>query len=237
MHKRTMYWLVGIVAAALLLWFATRGGGNDLAGDMPQGTQGVAEQEAHHPQAGTTEDHVRVYAGEQDAVMAEMMRAMEAVEPSGNVALDFLDGMIPHHAAAIAMAESYLGHGGADETLRQIARDVAVTQRQEIDEMRSMAQTLREKGEKNAQREEAYLKAYRAMLTQHHASHSVPTANVDETFAEGMILHHQMAVDMSKAALQYAQEEDVRALAQRIVEAQEQEIAQMQEVLKRLQQG
>ena len=41
---------------------------------------------------------------------------------------------------------------------------------------------------------------------------------------------------MSKAALQHVQEEDVRALAQRIIEAQEREIGEMQDVLKRLRQ-
>lgn len=223
---KKIYWLLGIAAIALLLWFGMRGDGGDQPGKQVSEESGAQHAQMQHP----SPEHASGYLQEQDAAMAEMMRAMESVAPTGNAALDFLAGMLPHHVAAIAMAESYLNHGGANETLRQVAQDVIVAQKREIEQMQAMAQALREKGEQDAAKEAAYLEAYKAMLAQHHASHGI-SGTMDEAFAEGMILHHQMAVDMSKSILNYAQEEDVRALAQEIVSAQEREIAQMQSVL------
>ena len=50
-------------------------------------------------------------------------------------------------------------------------------------------------------------------------------------FLTGMIPHHQMAIDMSKLALRYATDPQVKGLAQRIISEQKPEIARMQRYL------
>ena len=66
-----------------------------------------------------------------------------------------------------------------------------------------------------------------------HATQSAP-ATVDEAFAEGMIMHHQMAVDMSRSVLDYTDQKEVTQLAESIIEQQEQEISQMEQILENL---
>lgn len=66
--------------------------------------------------------------------MNKMMVAM-TVPPSGNVDLDFVEAMVPHHEGAIDMALAELRYGH-DETLRRMAQEIIVEQRQEIDAMR-----------------------------------------------------------------------------------------------------
>ncbi len=67
-----------------------------------------------------------------------------------------------------------------------------------------------------------------AMNKMHESMMSVPvTGDVDEDFINGMIPHHQGAIDMAKVALEKSNDPFVRKLAGDIVEAQEKEIAAM----------
>ena len=50
-------------------------------------------------------------------------------------------------------------------------------------------------------------------------------------------MHHQMAVEMAQAVLGNTDSEKVTALAENIIEAQQNEITQMQEIMKRLSEG
>jgi Uncharacterized protein conserved in bacteria len=51
--------------------------------------------------------------------------------------------------------------------------------------------------------------------------------DVDIAFVCGMIPHHQSAVNMAKAELEHGDNEAAKAMAQKIIDSQEQEIAEM----------
>lgn len=66
-----------------------------------------------------------------------------AITFSGNVDVDFVRGMIPHHQGAIDMAEVVLQYG-RDETTKKWAGDIIREQRREIAEMQAwLAQNAR----------------------------------------------------------------------------------------------
>ncbi len=78
------------------------------------------------------------------------------------------------------------------------------------------------------------VKAYKqASEGMHQDMNIFYTGDVDTDFVRGMIPHHQGAVDMAKVVLKYGRDETVRSLAEWIVFAQNQEIAQMQHWLTR----
>ncbi len=76
----------------------------------------------------------RDFATGADAAMSTMMNRMD-VEPSGNVDVDFVAMMVPHHQGAIDMAELELRYG-RNRRLERIAQEIVVTQREEIAAMR-----------------------------------------------------------------------------------------------------
>ena len=76
------------------------------------------------------------------AIMDRMHAAMAAAAASGDPDIDFVRGMIPHHQAAVEMAEVQLRYG-TDAANRELARHIIEEQRREIDAMREW---LRERG-------------------------------------------------------------------------------------------
>lgn len=180
---------------------------------------------------------VEEYKKEQDIIMEEMMADMENIPKSGYAAIDFLNGMIPHHQSAVAMSESYLKYGGKNGDLKQLAENIIKTQNEEIIEMKKMVENLEAEGIRDEEKEAVYLEEYNKMFHASHTEHDAHTGkdtiqNVDWAFAEGMKMHHQMAIDMSKVILEHTEEEAVKKLADDIIKLQEEEIVQMDNILK-----
>ena len=81
--------------------------------------------------------------------------------------------------------------------------------------------------------------AHKAMMSGMNAMNSnmdigMKAEDIDVAFICGMIPHHQGAIDMAKAELQYGDDPFARELAQKVIDAQEAEIAQMKAWLDKL---
>ncbi len=74
------------------------------------------------------------FLAENTSAMSRMMIGMD-VKPSGDVDVDFVATMAPHHQGAIDMAQAELRYGH-NEQLRRLAQEIIVTQQQEIVAMR-----------------------------------------------------------------------------------------------------
>ena len=239
MDRKKWYWIIGIAAAiviAALIWgastykkapgsspepTATDGGRMDHA-SMDHGSEG------QEPSGQPEDFNLRGYLEDQDAIMAAMMTDMENIEHSGSASIDFLTGMIPHHDAAINMAQSYLKYGGAHEVLAPLAQDIITAQTAEIERMQEMIETLRETGTYDEAQAKAYLEAYDGLMD--HSKAHAAAKSLDEAFADGMIMHHQMAVDMAEDILEYTEYDEIRELAQNIIDVQTEEIERMKEL-------
>ena len=78
-----------------------------------------------------------------------------------------------------------------------------------------------------------HIGAYMDIMDKMHQGMStgVQAKNADVGFAKGMIAHHQGAIAMANVELQYGKDAEMKALAQKIVDAQQGEIKFMQDWL------
>ena len=251
MNRNAKYWAAGIAAAVLIVLIviiaaAGRGEKGDSTsdttlanlesesqalenGNAASGADSSTDHNSHTSGAAdaSTDDNVNRYLHSQDEIMMKMMHDMENIQKSGNASVDFLRGMIPHHESAIDMAESYLEYGGDKGELKELAQNIITTQTDEIRQMQDLIEKYENEGHTDEDQENAYLDEYDKMLDHDHTMEKSGTDSLDHAFAEGMIMHHQMAVDMAKSILEYSDYEEIRTLAQNIIDAQEKEIEEM----------
>lgn len=84
------------------------------------------------------------------------------------------------------------------------------------------------KSSANSESAKAFMAAHEKMMK---GMSMKMTGDPDVDFINGMIPHHQAAIDMAQVELKYGKDEETRKLAQDIIKAQESEIAQMKEWL------
>ncbi|WP_170074995.1 DUF305 domain-containing protein [Paraclostridium dentum] len=176
-------------------------------------------------------DNIKNYLSEQKSEMNTMMEDMKNIKHTGDPAIDFLYGMIPHHKAAIEMSESLLKYGGEKAEIKKIAESIITNQSKEIEQMKDMIKRIELNPKVDEKKEQDYFKKYNNLLNKHKNNDMSNVNSVDKAFAMEMIKHHEMAVSMSEIVLKYTDNKDVVDLAQNIIESQKAEIKQMREII------
>jgi YVTN family beta-propeller protein len=129
----------------------------------------------------------------------------------------FIDSMIEHHQGAIAMAEVALEQAEHEE-LRTLAEEIIAAQSVEIEQL----QKWRSDWYPDLAPTDGMEMGMGAMGINEDVN--VP---FDQRIIGAMISHHQGAIGMAQMALEQAEHEEIRTLAEAIISAQTAEIEQM----------
>ena len=170
-----------------------------------------------------TTDFGKEYMDSMNDMHEDMMESMQANDAD----VAFAKGMLPHHEGAVDMAEIQLKYG-KDETMRKLAEDVIAAQEAEIKQMEDWLEANPDTEEQPNTIE--MRQAYDASMKSMHDDmmQGILSEDADMAFAKGMLPHHEGAVAMAEVQLKYGKNEEMRKLAQEIIDAQKAEIDLMQ---------
>jgi uncharacterized protein (DUF305 family) len=189
-----------VAAGALTLILAACGQGDDPTMDAPQGGSTT------EPQGGSATEET---AANQVDVM-------------------FLQGMIPHHEGATEMAALVPDRTDRPELI-ELSETIISSQEAEIEQMREMLDRLDAEEMSMDEMDEMDGMDAMGMMSSTDMSEleSADGEEFERLFIDGMIGHHQGAIEMSDMVLAEGSDDEVAALAESIIAAQEAEIEQM----------
>lgn len=132
----------------------------------------------------------------------------------------FIDGMVPHHLAAVEMAK--IAQAKAEHAeIKQMANDIVTSQSKEIDQLKAWRKAWYD-SEVIPEGGAAHMGGMDTDLQQ--LENAVP---FDKAFIDAMLPHHQSAIEMATEAQTKAKHEEIKQLAKEIVAAQQREVDQM----------
>lgn len=141
---------------------------------------------------------------------------------NGDYDKNFIDGMVPHHQAAIDMAK--VGQRKAEHAeLRQLAEAIISAQEGEIAQMKAWRKEWFGSDEIAPGLGGHQMAGMDTDLAQLESA-----APFDKAFIDAMIPHHQSAIDMAQEAIGRAQHKEIKDLAMQIIAAQHAEIDKME---------
>jgi len=170
-------------------------------------------------------DVLRDYTRSMSRMHDEMMIGMNYNDPD----TAFAKSMLGHHRGAIEMAKVQLKYG-TDEDMRQLAQEIIDAQQIEIDILNkwlaSHLDSVKPKPNTEAMQQE-YARSMDVLNGDMVLGIADPKPDI--AFARGMLPHHIGAVEMAEIQLKYGTNEEMRQLAQDIIDTQQVEIERMQD--------
>ena len=155
--------------------------------------------------------------------------AADSTSASASAPFDrsFIDAMVPHHRSAVRMAETAQQAGLGQPELISLALNIVDSQKQEIDQMLQWRKQWYGSSKVDPQGADGLEMSMEEMGMAHGGNDIASAKDVDSAFASMMSDHHKGAVAMARLALERGQHPEIKALAKRIIAAQERELKVM----------
>ncbi len=227
LNKLRRFGLLGLLLTVALVLASCAGSGSGGSAQQQDSSSGSAEEEQGSQGGGMQGmDHSKMPgmdgASGGSMNMGEMARQM--VAPNGEYSdAAFVDAMVPHHEGAVEMAQVALDNAEHEE-IRTLSQDIISGQQAEIEQFGRIREGL--SGSAMEGMSEDDMNEAMGMTDAGELAQQRP---FDRAFIDAMTPHHESAIEMANVALEESEDPEIREIAQGILDAQESEIAQMEQ--------
>ena len=163
-------------------------------------------------------------------IMHNMNSQMDAMQMTGDADHDFASMMVMHHQGAIDMANKELEKGN-DATIKAMAQQIIDKQTAEKAELTTWLASHTPVSDAEGQAFDMEMMDVMEKM-RNWKDIQVLTGDADSDFAELMIIHHQQATDNAQSILHHGHHDDVKEMAQMMIEDQNKEITDLTAWLK-----
>jgi len=165
-----------------------------------------------------------------DEIVNQMTDKMLSQEVANSITINFIRCMIPHHQAAIEMAENVLQYTRY-QPLEEIAKNIIEMQTAGIEQMKEIAKTTA--GCLNIPKDihnyrNKYLEITKDMIEK--MKNSPRCININLNFINEMIPHHEGAICMCKNVLCYRIDPRLKKVAESIIKEQSEGIENLKQI-------
>lgn len=209
---KKVFWLASFTS---LLFACNNNSNTDTAG----------HDTLHHAEQDTTVNNTKNEnnMNAMHEAMNKMMHDMQNFQPTGDPDYDFAVLMKLHHQSAVAMAK-VLVDGGTDAAIKQHAQHTIDEQQKEIDAFDKFLQTNKPAGNSDY--------GQRAIHMMSMDDHEMKMGSLEAIYASMMIPHHQDGVKMAEEYLKVGKNDELKKIAQSIIQTQPKEIEDYNQWLK-----
>jgi uncharacterized protein (DUF305 family) len=144
----------------------------------------------------------------------------------------FAQMMIPHHEQAIEMADIALDPlVGASDAVKSLATRIKAAQDPEISKMKAFLTSGKERLTPDSSMDHSDMMSGMLSAEDITKLSALRGAEFDREWMNGMIEHHEGAIEMAKDVLKDGKDSAVKALANLVATAQDSEILEMKKLL------
>lgn len=173
------------------------------------------------------------YLNQFDQILNEMAEKMLSQNVTNSITINFIECMVPHHQAAIAMSQNLLEYT-TYQPLQNIAKNIMERQTNGIKQMEEIARTKYRYPntiqDVNHYREK-YLEITKNMIER--MKNAPRCIHINLNFINEMIPHHEGAIAMCENLLQYRIEPRLKLIANSIIKEQSKGVEELKEVRRR----
>lgn len=181
-------------------------------------------------------DHGKMSGMKSD--MQKMHKQMMSTKMTGDPDYDFASMMIKHHQGAVNMSKKEVSKG-KDQEVKSMAQKVIDDQNKEIKELQTFVKKNKPSKSKMNQDKDMTGSTEKNMAdksmmdkmndTDKKMQNMEMSGDQDKDYVSMMIMHHQQAVDMSKEYLDNGKDENLKKMAQKMIDENKDQIDKLKD--------